>query len=87
MILEPGLTFFLVGVVYVISGPAGYVWRWRTGRELLPAEDTGPLGSAPVRTEDKNPTKPTEDGDVAPNVTSLVDHVQSGDSRGGETGR
>ena len=82
LILEPGLNFFLVGLLYVISGPAGYVWRWRTGRELLPAEDTGPPGSVP------NPNaSEAGDGDEEPNVTNLADHVQAGDPRGGETGR
>ena len=38
LILKPGLNFFLVGVIYVLSGPAGMFWRWRTGRELLPVE-------------------------------------------------
>jgi phosphatidylserine synthase len=38
LILEPGLNFFLVGLAYVGSGPAGYLWRWRTGRALLPVE-------------------------------------------------
>ena len=38
LILEPGLNFFLVGIVYVLSGPAGYVWRAKTGRELPPVE-------------------------------------------------
>ena len=85
LILEPRLNFFLVGLVYVISGPAGYVWRWRTGRELLPAEDTGPPGSSPeaeVGAEGEG-----EASASGPNVTSLADHVQAGDSRGGETGR
>lgn len=38
LIIEPGLNFFLVGLVYVCSGPAGYLWRWWTGRALLPVE-------------------------------------------------
>ncbi|MEZ4278010.1 MAG: CDP-diacylglycerol--serine O-phosphatidyltransferase [Myxococcota bacterium] len=38
LIVEPGLNFFLVGLAYVVSGPAGMLWRWRTGRELLPAK-------------------------------------------------
>jgi len=38
LILEPGLNFFLVGLAYVGSGPAGYLWRWRTGRALLPVD-------------------------------------------------
>lgn len=37
LLVEPKLNFFLVGLAYVISGPAGMLWRWRTGRELLPA--------------------------------------------------
>lgn len=37
LIVQPELNFFLVGLAYVISGPAGMLWRWRTGRELLPA--------------------------------------------------
>lgn len=37
LLVEPELNFFLVGLAYVISGPAGMLWRWRTGRELLPA--------------------------------------------------
>lgn len=36
--LKPALTFFLIGVVYVLSGPVGVVWRWRTGRELVMSE-------------------------------------------------
>jgi len=73
LILEPGLNFFLVGSIYVISGPAGYLWRRRTGRELLPVE--GPSASA----AGDDPSKK--------NVTSLADHFQAGDSRGGETRR
>jgi CDP-diacylglycerol--serine O-phosphatidyltransferase len=41
LIMEPGLNFFLVGLAYVISGPAGYLWRQRTGRSLLPVDETG----------------------------------------------
>lgn len=37
LLIEPELNFFLVGLAYVISGPAGMLWRWRTGRELIPA--------------------------------------------------
>ncbi|MBB82775.1 MAG: CDP-diacylglycerol--serine O-phosphatidyltransferase [Deltaproteobacteria bacterium] len=60
LILEPGLNFFLVGVVYVISGPAGYLWRWRTGRELIPAEEKGPPGQSVADTR---------------NVTPITDHA------------
>ncbi|MEM9176362.1 MAG: CDP-diacylglycerol--serine O-phosphatidyltransferase [Myxococcota bacterium] len=59
LILEPGVNFFLVGVVYVISGPAGMLWRWRTGRELIPVEDDGVPG-APAAS--------------SPNVTPITDH-------------
>lgn len=38
LLVEPELNFFLVGLAYVLSGPAGMLWRWRTGRELLPAD-------------------------------------------------
>jgi CDP-diacylglycerol--serine O-phosphatidyltransferase len=41
LLIEPELNFFLVGLAYVVSGPAGMLWRWRTGRELLPAKPTG----------------------------------------------
>lgn len=41
LLVEPGLNFFLVGLAYVVSGPAGMFWRWRTGRELLPAKPSG----------------------------------------------
>ncbi len=75
LILKPGLNFFLVGLLYVISGPAGYAWRSRTGRELLPVDE-------PV-TSTSDAAKATTN----PNVTNLVDHVHSGESRGGETGR
>ena len=73
-ILEPGLNAFLVGLAYVVSGPVGYLWRAKTGRELLPVDDEPEAPEPPEETED-------------PNVTSLTDHRQAGDSRGGETGR
>ena len=75
LILEPGLNFFLVGVAYVIAGPAGMLWRWKTGRELIPAEDNGPPGAEAESL----------------NVTPITDHLQpedpprAGTSRGGET--
>lgn len=75
LILEPGLNFFLVGVAYVIAGPAGMLWRWKTGRELIPAEDNGPPGAEAE----------------SPNVTPIAnrlqaeDSPQAGTSQGGET--
>lgn len=74
LILEPGLNFFLVGLVYVGSGPFGMLWRRYTGRELLPMglDDEAPEG---------------DDAGEGPNVTSLADHMPTGGPRGGETGR
>ncbi|MBK7947341.1 MAG: CDP-diacylglycerol--serine O-phosphatidyltransferase [Deltaproteobacteria bacterium] len=44
--IEPGLNFFLVGLAYVASGPAGMLWRWKTGQELLPAQSPEDLAAA-----------------------------------------
>ena len=35
---KPAVTLFIVGVLYVGSGPAEWIWRWRTGRMLEEAE-------------------------------------------------
>ena len=69
-LLEPRLNSFLVGLTYVLSGPVEYLWRAKTGRELLPAE--------------RDADQPSTNDD--PNVTSLADHVQAGDARGNEKG-
>ena len=76
LILEPGLNFFLVGLLYVLSGPVGYVWRARTGRELLPV--------MPLEEEDEPEAMTDDEG----NVTSLSGHLPTdrGD-RGGEERR
>lgn len=47
LIIEPGLNFFLVGLAYVVSGPVGLFWRWRTGRVLEPMADTSLPGESP----------------------------------------
>jgi len=47
LILNPELSFFLVGLAYVGSGPAGYLWRQRTGRSLLPVEGASESESPP----------------------------------------
>lgn len=31
---KPQVTLFLLSIVYVVSGPSGWLWRRRTGREL-----------------------------------------------------
>jgi CDP-diacylglycerol--serine O-phosphatidyltransferase len=68
LVLEPGLNFFLVGLAYVASGPLGYVWRKRTGRELLPVEDVfGAVGGEEILPPDEG----REASGERPNVTSL----------------
>ena len=74
LVLEPGLNFFLVGLAYVGSGPAGYLFRWRTGRELLRVDgddmpDSEADESGPAQTQGANPS-----GSGTQNVTSLPDH-------------
>ncbi len=34
IIVEPGVTFFVIALAYVLSGPIGWLWRRRTGRKL-----------------------------------------------------
>ena len=43
ILLEPYVTLFLLGLAYISSGPAEFVWRWRTGRELEPSVTSEPL--------------------------------------------
>ena len=77
LLLEPGLNFFLVGLAYVVSGPAGYVWRWRTGRELLPAEDASIQG---VGSTDGARGEAVQENEN-PKVTSLADRAQAVEPR------
>jgi len=42
LILEPKLSFFLVGIAYTSSGPIEAYWRYRTGRTLEAAASEGP---------------------------------------------
>jgi CDP-diacylglycerol--serine O-phosphatidyltransferase len=44
---KPAVTFFLVGVVYVSSGPLEAFWRWRTGGVLTENPPEEPLGAGP----------------------------------------
>ena len=39
LLIEPGLNFFLIGLVYCASGPVAWWWRRRTGRPLEPLSD------------------------------------------------
>ena len=43
VIQEPSVTLFLIGVVYLLSGPAGWLWRRSTGKVL---EEVTPLEPA-----------------------------------------
>jgi CDP-diacylglycerol--serine O-phosphatidyltransferase len=43
ILLEPYVTLFVLGLVYVSSGPAEFLWRWRTGQELEPIVPSEPL--------------------------------------------
>jgi CDP-diacylglycerol--serine O-phosphatidyltransferase len=72
LLLEPGLNFFLVGLAYVVSGPAGWLYRRRTGRELLPV-----AADEPIR-ESEDAVAASEAG-AAPKVTPLSPR------RGGES--
>ncbi len=44
---KPAVTFFLVGVVYVSSGPIEAIWRWRTGRVLAETHPDEPIVPGP----------------------------------------
>jgi CDP-diacylglycerol---serine O-phosphatidyltransferase len=44
---KPSVTFFLVGLAYVASGPLEGYWRWRTGRSLEEIR-TAPLTADPL---------------------------------------
>ena len=86
LILEPGLNFFLVGLAYVGSGPAGYLWRWRTGRALHPIDGDVSMAS---RGDTASETSPAEAGKfaagsentAAPKVTSLSAHPSTSENR------
>jgi CDP-diacylglycerol--serine O-phosphatidyltransferase len=99
LIVEPGLNFFLVGLAYVVSGPAGYLWRRRTGRALLPVEGDRTPGQpkggaaegggddrarAPIDKQAKS-SDSVKKGVSPPNVTSLSDHSSPSEGREGES--
>jgi CDP-diacylglycerol--serine O-phosphatidyltransferase len=70
LVLEPGLNFFLVGLAYVGSGPAGIVWRWRTGRALLPVVPTEKAGEEAAEPSSKQDQHAAH---ADPKVTSLTE--------------
>ena len=74
LILEPGLNFFLIGLAYVGSGPAGLFWRWYTGRKLEPAAepDATPASAQGAGAEDEDASSA---GGAAAGVTSLVERM------------
>ena len=47
LLTKPSVTFFVVGVAYVLSGPLEALWRWRTGRPLALSRAPEPLASGP----------------------------------------
>jgi CDP-diacylglycerol--serine O-phosphatidyltransferase len=82
LIMEPELSFFLVGLVYVGSGPVGLLWRRRTGRALLPvdkpatdraaADEDARHGAAAGESTSSSPGSPPEATTSRdPKVTSL----------------
>lgn len=80
LIIEPGLNFFLVGLAYTLSGPVGIVWRWRTGKTLLPVEQASVEKEPVAATGDARPERRFESPN--PNVRSMSGHVHStGDPR------
>jgi hypothetical protein len=58
LIIEPGLNFFLFGIVYVSHGPISWYWRRRTGGML---EE---MAAADGRAPDSQPTRVDPRGDV-----------------------
>jgi CDP-diacylglycerol--serine O-phosphatidyltransferase len=46
---KPAVTLFIAGLLYLCSGPAEWLWRWRTGRLLEEAETGEPLGEHETR--------------------------------------
>jgi CDP-diacylglycerol--serine O-phosphatidyltransferase len=59
LIEEPGRNFFLVGLVYVSSGPIEWYWRHRTGGTLE-------ASSASDGKEEDSPTEPDPDPEETP---------------------
>jgi CDP-diacylglycerol--serine O-phosphatidyltransferase len=47
LLTKPSVTFFLVGVAYVASGPLEALWRWRTGHVLTESHPAEPLAAGP----------------------------------------
>jgi CDP-diacylglycerol--serine O-phosphatidyltransferase len=43
VLLKPSLTFFMLGLGYVSSGPIELLWRWRTGQQLEPIVPSDPI--------------------------------------------
>ena len=48
LILEPGVSFFCVGLAYILSGPFAAWWRRRTGGELEAAGGSAAETPAPA---------------------------------------
>jgi CDP-diacylglycerol--serine O-phosphatidyltransferase len=50
VIQEPSVTLFVIGVAYVVSGPAAWAWRRYTGRHLEELPEEAPELDSPGRT-------------------------------------
>jgi CDP-diacylglycerol--serine O-phosphatidyltransferase len=88
LIVQWKLNFFLVGLAYVISGPAGYVWRWRTGGVLEPMRDTNPFGDATTEDTDHDEDVADEQSPAAsPNVTPIATRRAAGESNEGDSAK
>ncbi len=42
VVVEPSVSLFLIGIVYIISGPAEWLWRRRVGKPLEPISEPEP---------------------------------------------
>ncbi len=47
IVQEPSVTLFAIGIVYAVSGPIEWLWRWQTGRVL---ERASPPAATPGET-------------------------------------
>ena len=97
LIMEPELSFFLVGLVYVGSGPLGYFWRRRTGRSLLPMDEAGSVDPATEGISGKGAKRESSPASAGQSseamsdgngtVTPLSDRVRSEPTPGGGSTR
>jgi CDP-diacylglycerol--serine O-phosphatidyltransferase len=56
LMIEPYVTFFLVGIAYISSGPIEWYWRRRTGRPLEMRASAGEGPAPALATEERGET-------------------------------